>query len=111
MAHFVKEFLIGGTIISGVKLLSQYTSPSVAALLGGLPTGVIASFFLNSKKDKKEYYDGYIYSSFILFLSVVVIHFLLNKTTLPADPVAAAGLVAWAIFSYTLFSILGLTKK
>ena len=44
--EYVKPFLIGGGVIGGSKLASKIMGPALAPLVGGMPTGIIASFFL-----------------------------------------------------------------
>lgn len=96
----IKPFLIGGSVIAGSKYVSLYASPALAPLIGGMPTGIISSFFLKSDKDKRKFYEGYVYSSFILFLSIVLCHLLSSKTSLNVDIISAISIVAWAIISY-----------
>ena len=46
LSELVKPFLVGGTVIAGSKLLASYSTPAVASLLGGLPTGILTAFFM-----------------------------------------------------------------
>ena len=66
----VKPFLIGGSVIAGSKFVSKYASPALAPLIGGMPTGIIATYFMDDDKSKTEYYNGYAYSSFLLFIAI-----------------------------------------
>ena len=58
--EYVEPFLIGGSVIAGAKLASKYMGPAFAPLIGGMPTGIIAAFFLNNNKNKRIYFNGYI---------------------------------------------------
>ena len=50
----VKSFLIGGGVIAGSKVASNIMGPELAPIVGGLPTGIIASFFLNSMRPNRN---------------------------------------------------------
>jgi hypothetical protein len=108
IGELIKPFLVGGTVIAGSKLLAHYTTPAVASLLGGLPTGIITAFFLADKK-KTNYFDGYRFHSFILWLSTVLIYYMLADTKYNRNYILAGGLAAWAVISYIILSIVGLT--
>ena len=43
---YIKPFLIGGSLIAGSKYISHFVAPEYSPLIGGLPTGIIASFFI-----------------------------------------------------------------
>ena len=45
--EYLKSFLIGGSVIAGSKLVSDYTNPLYGSIIGGMPTGIISSFFFN----------------------------------------------------------------
>ena len=68
----VKSFLIGGGVIAGSKVASNIMGPELAPIVGGLPTGIIASFFLNSNATKQKYFEGYAYSSFVCVFSYCI---------------------------------------
>lgn len=108
LSELIKPFLLGGTIIAGSKGLSKISTPAVASLLGGLPTGIIVAFFLKSNK-KEEFFNGYQYHSFILFLTIATIHYLMKYTKLNKSIICIFGMLIWAIISYLLLNYLGLT--
>ena len=111
MTEYIKPFLIGGSVIAGSKYVSKFASPAVASLVGGMPTGIIASFFITGAASKKQFFHGYMFNAFVLFLSIVLIHNLLKYTNMNADLVCFIGLVSWAIISYATLYEFGLTKK
>ena len=99
--EYVKPFLIGGGVIGGSKLASKIMGPALAPLVGGMPTGIIASFFLKGDDKKKEYFEGYVYSSFTLFLSILFIH--LASSHFPKTSVniiSGISFIVWAVISY-----------
>ena len=81
----VKPFLIGGSVIAGSKLVSKVAPTALAPLIGGMPTGIIATFFLDTEKEKRDYYFGYVYSAFVLFLAVLVIHLWSMNSSTPMN--------------------------
>lgn len=99
--EFVKPFLIGGCVIAGSKVVAKYSSPAIAPLVGGMPTGIIASFFMNKQEDKRKYFDGYFYSSILLALAIVCIDLVVtNNKSLNVDIVSSLGLILWALLTY-----------
>jgi ABC-type cobalamin transport system permease subunit len=109
--EYVKPFLIGGTVIAGSKFAGNYASPALAPIIGGMPTGIIASFFLTSDKERREYFNGYAYSSLLLFFAVLFIHIASEHTKTSVDLISGVGFVVWGILSYALIKARGLDKK
>jgi hypothetical protein len=97
---YVKPFVIGGSIIAGTKYVSTFISPALAPIIGGMPTGIIASFFLSKQNEKREFFSGYVYTSFLLFLTILFIHLMSIHTKLNVDAISSIALVVWAILSY-----------
>jgi len=102
--EYAKPFVIGGGLIALGKYTSKFVDPAIAPLIGGLPTGVIASFFLDNDKMRKGYYHGYVYSSFVLFFVIAAIHLAGEHTKLPMDLISLVGLAAWGGISYLVIN-------
>jgi hypothetical protein len=99
--EFVKPFLIGGCVIAGSKVVAKYSSPALAPLVGGMPTGIIASFFMSKQDDKRKYFDGYFYSSILLAVAIVCIDLIVSKNkSMNVDIVSGLGLIVWALLTY-----------
>ena len=107
----IKPFLIGGSVIAGSKYISKFVSPALAPLIGGMPTGIIATFFLNNDEQKRKYYDGYAYSSFVLFLAILLIHMWSRHSKLHVNIISLVSLIVWAIMSYYIVNFFVLSKK
>lgn len=104
---FVKQFVIGGSVIAGSKFVSQYLGPAFGPIVGGMPTGIIAAYFLTSRSDKYKYYAGYFYTSFLLFLAIAGIHFASKYSkTLSIDLISTIGILIWGVCSYFLVAFL-----
>ena len=90
-------FLIGGTVIAGVKFAATHlANPLLAAAIGGIPTGIIAIFFLKSA-ETAGYISNYFFINLILATSTLLllilnIHFGVHKNI--ATPSA---LVLWLL--------------
>ena len=101
LMEYVKPFLIGGGVIAGSKFVSKFASPALSPIIGGMPTGIIAALFLNSQASKREYFNGYFYSSILLALAIAFIHFASTKYThWNVDVISGIAIVIWAILSY-----------
>ena len=72
---------------------------------------VIKSFFLESQKEKRSYFTGYFYSSILLALAIVSIHFISINSKMNVDYISAIGLVIWAILSYVAINTFIPKKK
>lgn len=104
--EYVKQFLIGGSVIAGSKYASKVMGPELAPIIGGLPTGIIASFFLTTNSIKGKYFEGYAYSSFILFLAILFIHLAAKhypKTSV--NLISGCAFIVWAIMSYIIVNM------
>jgi hypothetical protein len=97
----IRPFLIGGSVIGGAKLISRYMDPALAPLLGGMPTGIIASFFLDNDKEKRQYFKGYGVSTSILVIAILMLVYGTRVlTNIHVDVIAASALIVWAVLSY-----------
>jgi lipopolysaccharide export LptBFGC system permease protein LptF len=65
-----------------------------------MPTGIIATFFMDSDKSKTEYYHGYAYSSFLLFLAILACHLWSANSNTPVNIISTVCILIWAILSY-----------
>ena len=107
----VKPFFIGGAVIAGSKAVSKIAPPALAPLIGGMPTGIIATFFLDTDKEKTQYYAGYAYSSFVLFLAILMCHLWSANSKTPVNIISAVSLFIWAVISYFVINFFVISKK
>ncbi len=104
--EYVKPFLIGGSVIAGSKIASKIMGPELAPIVGGLPTGILASFFLGNDKLKREYFEGYVYTSFILFLAILFIHLATKYApSTGVNIISGSAFIGWAILSYFIVNL------
>ena len=107
--EYLKPFLTGGAVIAGAKGVSKILNPVYGAIVGGMPTGIISTFFL--EKDKvKEFYHGYAYHALILSIVIILIHYILDNYDINPNIVSVMGMIVWAILSF-LISKYYLLKK
>lgn len=103
MKEIIEAFFIGGGVIAGSKVAAKFLGPSLAPLVGGMPTGIIASFFLNNNSDKISFFHGYVYSSILLFLAILLIHVVSVKyPKVNVNYISVSSLIMWFVFSYFL---------
>lgn len=97
---YLKEFVIGGSVIAGSKLVSKLFGPTFAPIIGGMPTGIIASYFLSNDTQKQDFFKGYSVSSPILALTVIAIYFLsIYVKQFSINTISTIGLLLWGILS------------
>ena len=107
-----KAFLAGGLVIGGAKYVAQHVSPMWAALLGGLPTGIMTAIFLDmTPADTKKYYRGYIMQSVILTTLIIIANLLLWKTELDPSVVVVTALLVWFVVSVAVIKMDSKSKK
>ena len=110
--EFLKSFLIGGSIITATKYFATRMPSQLAPLIGGMPVGILASFFLENDKEKKRYYAGYTYSAFTLFLTILFIHAItVVWPDLSMDTISAFSLLVWGVVSYVTIMIFVMKEK
>jgi len=109
--EYIKPFLIGGAVIAGSKFVSDNGPPQLAPLIGGMPTGIVASYFLANDNNRRKYFNGYVYSSFTLFIAIFTIYILDNKTSINVNIISSIALVVWAIISYFVINTFIKPKK
>lgn len=107
--EYLEAFLTGGSVIAGAKALSQSMNPVYGAIVGGMPTGIISTFFLD-KKQVKEFYRGYSYHAVILATTIILIHYTLSNYDFNPNLVSIIGMLIWAILAF-LVSKYYLLKK
>lgn len=104
--EYLKPFLIGGLVISGSKFVSTFASPEIAPLIGGAPTGIIASYFLQNDDARRKFFSGYSVSAPILALAIVIINYMLNMfPEVNTNIISTLGLFIWAIVSYLVVEV------
>ena len=110
LKDLVIPFLIGGSIITGVKYASTHIkNPVVAAIIGGIPTGLISIYFINDSNVLKYSYN-YFFITLALLTSIVIFHILYVYTNLQKDVILLISLLCWALFIGIRYTITN-TKK
>jgi hypothetical protein len=89
-------FLIGGSVIAGVKFAATHLdNPALAAILGGLPTGLISIYFLTSSKSIGYAHD-YFYVTLILATAILTFYLLHIHTKMDKNVILLISLISWA---------------
>ena len=107
MEYFI-AFIIGGFLIAGTKYISDQSGlESYASLIGGMPIGILASFFLKNDNLKRIYYEGFMFNQFILFGTILAIYlFILIWKDPNVNMVSISGLILWFILSVLLITLI-----
>ncbi len=96
LVTLLEPFLIGGSVIAGVKWASLYLNPGLAAVIGGVPTGLISSMFI-AQDQRTDYVHNYIFVTAILLVAVLLYYYLLIKTKLDKTYAFVIALVFWIL--------------
>ena len=94
--EYAKTFLLSGSIVTLSKVAANHANMPLSAVLGGIPLGLLAVFFITGRDDKRQYIKGYAYVSFLVFLSAVSLGQILEL--FPSAPVNGATLGAMAVW-------------
>lgn len=78
----IVPFLIGGTIVSTIKFVSEnINNPGLAAMVGGIPTGLLGMYFLNQTQ-ASQYSYHYFFNALILSFSILFFYIMINNVKL-----------------------------
>ena len=103
----IVPFLIGGTVISGVKYASTHIkNPAIAAIIGGVPTGLISIYFVSDEKTLK-YAHNYFFVTLSLLSAIAVFYTLHTYTELSKNIAVLVSLIFWAIFIIIRYIVSG----
>ncbi len=92
-------FLLGGTIIAGVKAVSTYlNNPVLASAIGAFPSGLIAVFFL-TQQESIPYAHNYFFMNLILLSSTAIFYLLRTQFNLAKTWALVTALGAWFILA------------
>lgn len=96
LKSLIIPFLLGGTLISGVKFAATHMdNPALAAILGGIPVGLTAIFFLTSDKSIGYSHD-YFYVTLSLATAILVFYMLRVHTDISKNVVLLIAFGCWA---------------
>ena len=101
--NYLLIFLLGGTTVLGINLLSNHVNPKYAAILGAFPIGILSSIYITKLNILDHYLKNYAVMSIILFITAVTYDMILKRSMNRNN-----GLIA-AIFIWLLLTILKLT--
>jgi hypothetical protein len=104
-------FLLGGAIIGSARLISSTIGPEYAALVGGLPTGLMAPFFLSTDVAKRKLMWGYFLDSFVMIAVLAGLYILVTYTDLHGILVSIGSLMIWAAVLSTVIYFTKYHKK
>ena len=98
LKNIIIPFLIGGTIISGVKYSSTYIkNPAIAAIIGGIPTGLISIYFIIDDEKTRKYVYNYFFVTLSLLISICIFYALIIYTKLNKNIILIISLCLWVI--------------
>ena len=108
--EYLKPFLIGGTIIAGAKYISTKVNPAYAAMVAGMPSGIIASYFLSDDAVRRKFYGGYAIADIIVAIVVGGVSILTHyKRDISVNHISFIGYIIWLVL--TFLSIKLFSKK
>jgi hypothetical protein len=95
--NLIVPFLLGGTIIAGVKFAASNASPGVAAIIGGVPTGLISIYFLTSDSISIEYSYNYFFNTVVLAMSILCFYLAQSNTKIHKNVMATLAIAFWIL--------------
>jgi len=102
MGELIDSFFLGGALIGGTRYISGIIGPEYAALVGGLPTGLITPFFLDNDKKRELFLWGYLMDAIAMSIILVEIYYMLNYTELSGQTISGIAFISWATISIAL---------
>ena len=99
MNKILLAFLIGGLIIGGTNLTVSLVGPEYASLIGGVPTGLITPLFLNSRKQKKNFYWGYFFNAMAMSVVLIELYIFIHMTKLSGYIIATIAGITFLVLA------------
>ena len=91
-------FLIGGSVISGVKYSATHMdNPGLAAIIGGVPTGLVSIILLQTRQKSSDYAENYFFVTLSLLFSIAFYYFMVTKTKISYKTIWILSIVFWSI--------------
>ena len=95
--ELIVPFLVGGFLISGVKYSSEnIKNPAIAAVIAGIPTGLLSIFFLSESKSLK-YTNNYFFVTLATLIAVTIFYAVYTYTNISKDFVLLISVIFWFI--------------
>lgn len=95
IGSLVFSFFVGGLVVAGVKYLSSNTdNPGLAAILGGLPTGLLV-MYLVTRPDSVTYSHNYFFNTLILAAAIMTFYLMAIYTQLNKNLALTISIGIW----------------
>jgi hypothetical protein len=107
MNKVLLAFLVGGFIIGSTNAVSTMLGPEYAAMVGGVPTGLIAPFFLNSRQKKKNFYWGYLLEAGVMAVIITQMYICIHMTGLSGYEIVSISAAIFMILSPLIIYFFG----
>lgn len=98
----LKQFIIGGILVSTITFLGNNVSVELAAIITALPIGLIPIYYFNKTTVAQNFGLDATLTNLIVFLTYIVYDYFIRRDGKPHISLLYAFL-AWAIFSTILF--------
>ena len=92
----IESGILGALIIGGVKYISLYADPLFAPVLAAAPIGLIATYFLDSRKIVKTYVNNYVGVTILLLISAIIFFIVMNYTNIHRHVATTIAVASWA---------------
>lgn len=94
--NLIIPFFLGGIVMAGVKFVSTHiNNTGLAAIIGGLPTGLLAIYFVSDQKSL-GYAHNYFYVTLSLLIAILVFYFVHRYTKISKNIVLLISILTWA---------------
>ena len=87
---YVTPAIIGAVTVSGIKFLTDHSTPEIAAILGAAPIGYLSTLFIDGNKKTTDYLFNY--ALFLAFTIIGAITYMMCMKKLHKIPSLFAGI-------------------
>lgn len=98
----IKQFLIGGILVSTITFLGNNVSVELAAIITALPIGLIPIYYFNKKTIAQNFGLDATMTNLIVFLTYLVYDYSIRRDK-KAHISLLHAFLAWVVFSTILF--------
>ena len=96
------QFVLGGTTVSGISYISNYMSPLLGGIFGGIPIGLPSSVFIDDKK-VLDYLQNLSAMTIILSIVTITAYLLKRYKNYNKYDVVKTSMGMWVLFAFIYY--------
>ena len=106
-------FIIGGLTVTGIKVSAKvFNNPGLAAIIGGLPLGLLTMYFVMNREQSKDYAKSYMLVSATTILATLIYYLIIVNNNKFGELAAwIIAIIVWIIIAVIKYFIMNRISK